>query len=332
MSDMRRRQFITLASGAAVAWPLASRAQQRERIRRIGALLPVPADDADFQAWLGAFQQALAQSGWIIGRNIRIDVRWTEGNAEKARRYAAELVALAPDVILAHGTSTIAPLLQVTRTVPIIFPVAGDPVGAGLVDSLAHPGGNVTGFMTVEYSFAGKWLELLKQIAPGVTRAAVLRDASQGSGTGQFAVIQAMAPSLGVEVTPVNVRDASEIEHAVATFARSPNGGLIVTTGGGAAVHRHLIVTLATRYQLPAVFNGHHFTSLGGLMSYEPDYIDQYQRAAGYVDRILKGDKPGDLPVQAPTKYELVINLKTATMLGLTVPPTLLARADEVIE
>ena len=259
-------------------------------------------------------------------------MRWTEGNAEKARRYAAELVGLAPEVILAHGTSTIAPLLQVTRTVPIIFPVAGDPVGAGLVDSLAHPGGNLTGFMTVEYSFAGKWLELLKQIAPGVTRAAVLRDASQGSGTGQFAAIQAMAPSLGVEVTPVNVRDASEIEHAVATFARSPNGGLIVTTGGGAAVHRHLIVTLATRYQLPAVYNGHHFTSLGGLMSYEADYIDQYQRAAGYVDRILKGEKPADLPVQAPTKYELVINLKTAKALGIDVPPTLLARADEVIE
>ena len=328
---MRRRDFITVICSVA-AWPLAARAQQRAQMRRVGALVPATSDDPDYQSWIGAFQQALAQSGWIIGRNVRIDTRWARGQAEDVRRHAAELVALAPDVILAHGTSSVRPLLQLTRTIPIVFPIAGDPVGAGLVDSLARPGGNATGFMSLEFSFAGKWLELLKQIAPSVTRVAVLRDATQGSGTGQFAVIQAMGPSLGMEATPLNLRDASEIEQAIVGFARSGNGGLIVVPGGSAAVYRHLIIGLAARHKLPAVYPGRHFVTGGGLISYEPDYIDQYQRAAGYVDRILKGEKPADLPVQAPTKYELVINLKTAKALGLSVPDMLLARADEVIE
>jgi putative ABC transport system substrate-binding protein len=329
---VKRREFITLLGGALSAWPLAAHAQQRERMRRIGVLLPATADDADFQAWVGAFQQALAQSGWIIGRNVRIDTRWGSGKSEDIRRHAMELVALSPDVILAHGASTVRPLVQATRSVPIVFPIAGDPVGAGFVDSLAQPGGNVTGFMTVEYSFGGKWLEILKEIAPGVTRVAVLRDASQGSGTSQFAVIQGMASSLKVEVSPVNARNADEIERAVAAFARSANSGLIVTAAGGVTVHRDLISRLAARHKLPAVYNGRHFVTSGGLISYGVDFIDQYQRAGGYVDRILKGEKPADLPVQAPTKFELVINLKTAKALGLDIPQTLLARADEVIE
>jgi putative ABC transport system substrate-binding protein len=329
---VKRREFITLLGGAAAAWPLAARAQQRERMRRIGVLLPASADDADFQAWVGAFHQALAQSGWIIGRNVRIDTRWGGGKSEDIRRHAMELVALSPDVILAHGGSTVRPLVQATRSVPIVFPIAGDPVGAGFVDSLAQPGGNVTGFMTVEYSFGGKWLEILKEIAPGVTRVAVLRDASQGSGTSQFAVIQGMASSLKVEVRPVNARDADEIERAVAAFAHSANGGLIVTAAGSVTVDRDLISRLAARHKLPAVYSGRHFVTSGGLISYGVDYIDPYQRAAGYVDRILKGEKPADLPVQAPTKFELVINLKTAKALGLDIPQTLLARADEVIE
>ena len=329
---MKRREFITLLGGAAAAWPLAARAQQAERMRRIGVLMTAAADDPEVQARVAAFLQGLAQLGWTVGRNVRIDIRWAAGNADDIRRHAAELVALAPDVILAHGASTVGPLLQATRTVPIVFPIAGDPVGAGFVDSLARPGGNATGFMTFEYSMGGKWLELLKQIAPGVTRAAVLRDPSQGAGTGQFAAIQAVAPSLGVEVNPVNVRDAGEIERAIAAFARSPNGGLIVTASAVASVHRDLIVTLAARHKLPAVYFERSFVAAGGLISYGPDFIDQYRRAAGYVDRILKGEKPADLPVQAPTKYELVINLKTAKALGLDVPPTLLARADEVIE
>ena len=301
-------------------------------MRRIGVLLPAAADDAEFQARVGAFLQALALLGWTIGRNVRIDTRWATANAAEIRRHAAELAALAPDVILAHGASTVGPLLQATRTVPIVFPVVGDPVGAGFVDSLARPGGNATGFMTFEYSLGGKWLELLKQIAPGVTRVAVLRDPAQGSGTSQFAAIQAVAPSLRVEVNPVNMRDAGEIERAVAAFARSPNGGLIVTASGSAALHRDLIITLAARHKLPAVYFERSFVAAGGLISYGPDFVDQYRRAAGYVDRILKGEKPADLPVQAPTKYEMVINLKTAKALGLDVPPTLLARADEVIE
>jgi putative ABC transport system substrate-binding protein len=329
---MKRREFVTIIASAA-AWPLAARAQQRERMRRIGALLPATADDADFQAWVGAFQQGLAQAGWIIGRNVRIDTRWAGGKADDISRHAAELVALAPDVILAHGVTAIRPLQQASRMVPIVFPISVDPVGAGLVDSLARPGGNVTGFMTLEYSFGGKWLALLKEIAPSVTRAAVLRDPTQGSGTNMFAVIQAMGPSLGVEVSPVNLRDADDIERAVAAFARSPNGGLIVVPGGNAvSLHRQLIIRLAARHELPAVYYGRPFVSGGGLICYGIDYIDQYQRAASYVDRILKGEKPGDLPVQAPTKYDLALNLKTAKALGLEVPATLLARADEVIE
>ena len=329
---MRRREFITLLSGAAAAWPLAVRAQQPQKMRRIGVLLPTTADDVNYQAWLGAFHQGLAKSGWIIGRNVLIDTHWAGNKADEVRRRAAELVALAPDMILAHGASALRPLLETTRTVPIVFPVAADPVGGGFVDSLGQPGGNVTGFMTSEYSFSGKWLELLKQIAPTVTRVAVLRDATQGVGTSWFAAIQAMASSLGVVVNPVNLREASEIERVVAAFARSTNGGLIVVPSGSAAVHRHLIITLAARHKLPAVYYNRFFVTGGGLISYGADYIDQYQHAASYVDRILQGEKPADLPVQAPTKYELVINLKTAREIGLDVPPTLLARADEVIE
>jgi putative ABC transport system substrate-binding protein len=329
---MRRREFITLLGGTAASWPLAAHAQQGERIRRIGVLLPAASDDAQYHAWVGAFLQALALSGWVIGRNVRIDTRWTKGDADNARKYAAELVALTPDVILAHGVSTVRPLLQETRTVPIVFPVVSDPVGAGLVDSLARPGGNATGFMTTEYSMGGKWLELLKQIAPGITRAAVLRDAIQGAGTSQFAAIQSVAPSLGVEVSPVNMRDAGEIERAVAAFARSPNGGLIVTEGAPASLHRDLIIALAAQHKLPAVYFDRYFVATGGLISYGPDYVDQYRRAAGYVDRILRGEKPSDLPVQTPVKYELVINLKTAKALELEVPATVLARADEVTE
>jgi putative ABC transport system substrate-binding protein len=328
---MRRREFVTLL-GAAGTWPLAARAQQPERMRRIGILLAATADDAELQAWVGAFLQALALLGWTIGRNVRIDTRWATANAADIRRHAAELAALAPDVILAHGASTVRPLLQATRTVPIVFPIAGDPVGAGFVDSLARPGGNVTGFMSAEYSMGGKRLELLKQVVPSVTRVAVLRDPTQGSGTSEFAAIQAVAPSLRVEVNPVNMRDAGEIERAVAAFARSPNVGLIVAAGSAATHHRNLIVTLAARHRLPAVYYERFFVAAGGLVSYGPDYVDQYRRAAGYVDRILKGEKPADLPVQAPTKYELVINLKTSKTLGLTVSPTLLATADEVIE
>jgi putative ABC transport system substrate-binding protein len=329
---MQRREFITLIGGAAATWPLAVRAQQPERMRRIVVLLPATADDPQFQTWIGAFLQGLGQLGWTIGRNVRIDTRWATANADDIRRHAVELAALAPDVILAFGASTVGPLLQATRTVPIVFPVVSDPVGAGFVDSLARPGGNATGFMSVEYSIGGKWLELLKQTAPGVTRAAVLRDTTQGSGTSQFAAIQTAAPSLRVEVNPVNMRDAGEIERAVTAFARSPGGGLIVTAGAGAQVHRDLIILLAARHKLPAVYYERSFVAGGGLISYGADFVDQFRRAAGYVDRILRGEKPADLPVQAPTKYELVINLKTAKSLGLTVPPTVLARADEVIE
>jgi len=327
----KRREFITLIGGAA-AWPLAARAQQGERMRRIGILLPAAADDAGFQAPFGAFLQALALLGWTIGRNVRIDTRWATTNAAEIRRHVAELVALAPDVILASGTSTVGPLQQATRTVPIVFPNMGDPVGGGFVDSLARPGGNATGFMSYEYTLSGKWLELLKEIAPGVTRVAVLRDAAVSIGPAQFGVIQAVAPSLGVEVNPINMRDAGEIERAIAAFAGSPNGGLIVTASASAQRHRDLIITLAARHKLPAVYHRGLYVTDGGLISYGPDFIDQYRRAAGYVDRILKGEKPADLPVQAPTKYDLIINLKTAKALGLTVPPTLLARADEVIE
>jgi putative ABC transport system substrate-binding protein len=281
---------------------------------------------------VGAFLQELQQLGWAIGRNVRIDTRWATSNAADIRRHATELVALAPDVILAAGVSTVAALLQLTRTVPIVFPIAGDPVAAGFVDSLGRPGGNATGFMTVEHSMGGKWLELLKQIAPSLTRAAVVRDATIPSGIGQFGAIQTVAPSLGVEVKPVNVRDAGEIERAIGAFARSANGGLIVTSGALAVFHRGLIVTLAAKHKLPAVYPQRHFVAGGGLISYGPDQIDQYRRAAGYVDRILKGEKPADLPVQAPVKYEMVLNLKTAKALGLDVPAMVLARADEVID
>jgi putative ABC transport system substrate-binding protein len=330
---MRRREFITLLGGAAAAWPVAVRAQQSDRVRRIGVFSGGQNPDSpDTQANLAAFLHVLQQLGWTDGRNVRIDYRWGLGIADNIRKYAAELAALGPDLILAAGTSTMAPLLQATRTVPIVFVNVADPVGAGFVDSLARPGGNATGFIQFEYSLSGKWLELLKEIAPGVTRAAVLRDPAITSGVGQFAIIQSVASSLGVEVSAVNVRDAAEIERAVAAFARSSNGGLIVTSSALAVVHRKLIIALAERHKLPAVYYRRYFVNNGGLISYGYDLADQYRRAAGYVDRILKGEKPADLPVQAPTKYELVINLKTAKALGIEVPPMLLARADEVIE
>jgi putative ABC transport system substrate-binding protein len=301
-------------------------------MRRIGVLLPASADDARFQTFVGAFLQELQSLGWSIGRNVRIDTRWATANAAAIRRQAAELVALTPDVILAHGASTLGPLLEATRTVPIVFPVTADPVGAGFVDSLARPGGNATGFMAIEYSMGGKWLELLRQIAPGVMRVAVFRDASIPSGNALFGVIQAMAQALKVEVTPVNMRDADEIERVLAAFARAPGGGLIVTGSALAYNYSDLIITLAARHKLPAVYYEHSVVAAGGLMSYGPDFVDQYRQAAGYVDRILKGEKPADLPVQAPKKYELIINLKTAKALGLTVPPSLLASANEMIE
>jgi putative ABC transport system substrate-binding protein len=329
---MMRREFITLLGGMAVSWPLAARAQPAERVRRIGVLLPAAADDAEFQARVGAFQQGLALLGWTIGRNVRIDSRWATANVAEIRRHAAELVALAPDIILAHGDTAVGALLQVTRNVPVVFPVVGDPVGGGFVDSLARPGGNVTGFMNFEYSISGKWLELLKEVAPGVTRVAVLRDPAIPTGPAQFGVIQALSPSLRVEVIPVNVGDASEIERAVAAFARSANGGLIVTGSNLVTLHRDLIITLAVRHKLPAVYYERFFVAAGGLVSYGPDFVDQYRRAAGYVDRILKGEKPADLPVVQSSKFELIINAQTARILGLELPPTLLARADEVIE
>ena len=330
---MRRRDFIRGLGGAAATWPLAVRAQQDERVRRIGVLVASPADDAESQARVAAFKEGLAQLGWTEGRNVRIDTRWATTNADDLRKHAAELAASTPDVLVgASGTTTVAALLQATRTVPIVFAIVVDPVGAGFVASLARPGGNATGFTMFEYGMSGKWLELLKQIAPGVTRAAVLRDPAIASGIGQFGAIQAVAPSLRVELSPVDVRDAPEIERAVTAFAGIENGGLVVTASPSGTVHRELIIALAARHKLPAVYWQRFYRASGGLMSYGPDLLDQYRRAAGYVDRILKGEKPADLPVQAPTKYELVINLKTAKALGLTVPPSLLARADEIIE
>jgi putative ABC transport system substrate-binding protein len=330
---MKRREFIRLLGGAAAAWPLAAtHAQQFDRMRRIGVFAGSGANDLEAKPRLAAFLQELQKLGWTAGRNVRIDTRWAAGNAAATRKYAAELVALAPDVILAGGAAALGPLLQATRTVPIVFTIVPDPVGAGFVDSLARPGGNATGFMQFEYSLSGKWLALLKEIAPGVTRAAVLRDAAITAGIGQFAVIQSVAPAVGVDVRPINVRDAPEIERAVTAFARSSNGGLIVTASALSSMHRNLIITLAARHKLPAVYFARYCVTGGGLISYGADFIDQYRRAAGYVDRILNGEKPADLPVQAPTKYELVINLKTAKALGLIVPPTLLARAHEVIE
>jgi putative tryptophan/tyrosine transport system substrate-binding protein len=331
-SHIGRRKFLATLGGAVATWPLAARAQQSERVRRIGVLLPAVPDDPVWQARLGAFLQGLAVLDWSIGRNVQVDARWAITDAAEIRRRAAELVALAPDVILAHGTTTLGPLRQVSRTVPTVFTGVADAVGGGFVDSLARPGGNATGFIAYEWSISGKWLELLKEIAPGVTRAVVLRDSELGSGASQFAVIQAVAPSLRLEVNPINVGGTAEIERAVAAFARAPNGGLIATGGGRVRFHRDLIVKLAARHKLPAVYYDRVFVDSGGLISYGPDYVDQFRRAAGYVDRVLKGEKPADLPVQAPTKYETILNLKTAKALGLEVPTTLLARADEVIE
>jgi putative ABC transport system substrate-binding protein len=309
-----------------------ARAQQSERVRRIGVLLSQQADDAESMARVAGFLQGLQDLGWTVGRNVRIDYRWSAGDADRTRRYAAELVALAPDVILASGGSTVGPLQQATRIIPIVFAQVTDPVGAGYVAGLARPGGNTTGFTLFEFGIGGKWLELLKQIAPGLTRVAVLRDPTNPSGTGQFGAVQAVAPSFGVEASPIDPRNAPEIERAIAAFALQPNGGLIVTPTAFATVHRELIIALSARHRLPAVYPARFHVADGGLISYGPDSIDQYRRAAGYVDRILRGEKPADLPVQAPTKYELVVNLKTAKALGLAVPPSLLARADEVIE
>jgi putative ABC transport system substrate-binding protein len=329
---MKRRDFVTLLGGA-VAWPLVARPQPREPRRRIGVLMSLAADDPESQLRVAAFSQGLGELGWTIGRNVNVDYRWAAGEADRYRRFAAELLALAPNVILASGGVSASGLQQATRTVPIVFANTMDPVGAGLVANLARPGGNLTGFATFEYGFSGKWLELLKQIAPRVTRVGVLRDPYFASGIGQLAGIQAVAPSFGVELSPIDVRDAGEIERAITQFARGPNNGLIVPTSTGlAAGHRDLIIALAARHRLPAVYPYRYWVSSGGLISYGPDTIDQFRRAAGYVDRILKGEKPADLPVQNPVKYELVINLKTAKALGLDVPATVYARADEVIE
>jgi putative ABC transport system substrate-binding protein len=329
---MRRRDFIKVITGFAAAWPLGARAQQADRMRRIGVLMGLAADDSEGQARVAAFLRGLQEAGWVVGRNVQIDYRWSAGDADRGRRYAAELVALAPDVILGAGSLALGPLLHATRVVPIVFVHVPDPVGAGFVDSLARPGGNATGFTLFEYGTSGKWLELLKQIAPGVTRVAVVRDPAITGGIGQWGAIQSAAPALGVEVTPVNVRDAGEIERAIMAFAREANGGVIVTASGAAILHRERIITLAARYKMPAIYFQRPFVTAGGLISYGANLPDQYRRAAEYVDRILKGEKPGDLPVQAPTKYEMVINLKTAKALGLTLPPPLLASADEVIE
>jgi putative ABC transport system substrate-binding protein len=329
---MRRRQFITLLGGAAVAWPLVARAQEPERMRRIGVLMAINADDAEAQARIAAFVRGLQQLGWTVGKNVRIDYRLAGIDADTLRKNAAELVALAPDVILAQSSPTIAPLLQATHTVPIVFTLIADPVGAGYVESLAHPGGNATGFTVFEYAIGGKWLELLKEIAPRVTRVAVVREAAVAAGPAQFGAAQTVAPSLGMELRPVDTRSAGEIDRAITAFARGANSGLLVTGSSSATLHRDLIVSLAAQYRLPAVYFTRFFVTAGGLISYGPDYVDQFRRASGYVDRILKGAKPADLPVLQSTKFEFVINLQTARALGLDVPPTLLARADEVIE
>jgi len=329
---MRRREFITLLGGTAATWPLTARAQQGERMRRIGVLMNLAEDDPESQARMSGFVQALQQLGWTDGRNVRIEIRWAAADPERFRKYATELITPAPDVLLAGAGSSVTALQQVTRAVPIVFVNTPDPVGAGLVASLARPGGNATGFTVFEYGMTAKWLELLKQIAPKVMRVVVLRDPSLSANIGQLAAIQAVAPSLGVELTPIDVRDAGEIERGVSDFARRANGGLIAPASPFQGVHRELIITLAARHRLPAVYPFRYMVTGGGLMSYGTNLVDQFRQAATYVDRILKGGKPADLPVQTPTKYELVINLKTAKTLGLEVPPTLLARADEVIE
>jgi ABC-type uncharacterized transport system substrate-binding protein len=327
-----RREFIALAGCAGVAWPVAAGAQQPKRARRIGVLMAQAADDPEGQARVTAFLQTLRELGWIEGRNIRLDYRWGGGDVERIRRDAAELVALAPDVILAGGGQVMGPLRGATRTVPIVFTQTPDPVGAGFVASLGRPGGNATGFTNFEYGVSGKWLEVLREIVPSITRAAVLRDPTNPAGTGQWGAIQAVASPLGVEISPIDVRDRDEIDRGVTAFAARSNGGLIVSSSGFAILHRQLIIALAARHRLPAVYPFRFYAIGGGLISYGPDPIDPHRRAAGYVDRILRGEKPGDLPVQAPTRYELVINLKTAKVLGLEVPTTLLGRADEVIE
>ena len=329
---MRRRDFIKCIAGSAVAWPVVTHAQQPDQIRRIGVIMSYSDNDPEGRPRLAALVQGLQELGWTDGRNIHIDYRYTAGDAERTRKYATELVALAPDVILAGNTSTVGALQQATRTVPIVFAGVVDPVGGGFVDSLARPGGNITGFTQFEYGLSGKWLELLKEIAPRVTRVAVLRDVTVAVAHAEFAAAQAVAPSLGVEISPLGVRDSDEIERGVAAFARGPNGGLIVASSPGTFRYRKLITTLAIRHRLPAVYPFRYFVDLGGLISYGSDRIDQFRRAAGYIDRILKGEKPADLPVQAPTKYELVINIKTAKALGLTIPSSVQARADEVIE
>ena len=329
---IHRREVITPLGGAAAAWPLAASAQQPERMRRIGVLLSTAADDPESSARTASFLQGLQQLGWIEGRNLRIDIRWAAGDAELYRKYAAELVALAPDIILASSSPTVAALQAATRTVPIVFAHAVDPVGAGFVDSLARPGGNATGFVLFEYGISAKWLELLKEIAPALKRVAVLRDPTTAAGMGQFGAIQSVAPSFGMEVNPVSLRDPGEIERGVTAFAASPNGGLIITAAPLGTLYRELIIALAARHKLPAIYSSRFFAADGGLVYYGPDLTDQYRRAAGYIDRILKGEKPANLAVQAPTKYEMAINLKTAKALGLEIPATLLARADEVIE
>ena len=329
---MRRRDFISGVAGSAAAWPLVARAQRGERVWRIGVLMALAADDSEGQSRFKGFVQAMAQAGWIDGRNIRIDTRWRGTTPDAHRKQAAELVALSPDAILAAGSISVSALQQATRTIPIVFVGVVDPVGSGFVDSLPRPGGHTTGFMLFEYNLSGKLPALIKEFVPSLTRVAVLRDIANPAGGAQFGSIQTVATTLSLEVTPINVRDAPEIERAVAAFARFPNGGLIVTGGASNTAHRQLIISLAKRYRLPAVYSDLVDVTSGGLISYGPNRLDQYRRAAEYVDRILKGEKPSDLPVQAPTKYELVINLKTAKALGLEIPATLLARADEVIE
>ena len=328
---MKRRDFIAFLGGVAAAWPLAVRAQQPERVRHIGMLNTLGSDDPEAQARIAVFEQTLQQLGWVVGRNLKIEIRQIGADVDRVRSYAAELVALAPDVIFTIGSVATAPLQQATRTIPIVFVNVPDPVGAGFVQSMAHPGGNITGFSNFEYSMSGKWAELLKQIAPNVTRALVLRDTTSAAGIGQFAAVRSVAQSLGVELTPVNVRDTDEIERNVAAFARSGNGGMIVTAGGTGA-RRKLIISLASRHKLPSVYPYRYYAVDGGLVTYGPNTLDPVRRAAEYVDRILRGEKPADMPVQAPTKYELIINLKTAMTLGLTIPQSLLATADEVIE